>query len=287
MYFINSGRVEVSTKDGFKTITEQGDFFGEGALLDKKARRNATIRCVTPVHAIEISKEYFDKYIADGQDAALSLREKIKLRKWSRAKSILNLQKNLNEKTYRNGDFVYEQGQEGSELFIVEEGAIDVMVEDHTVFTVKKGELCGDYALVFGRPRNTSAKCVSDQCKLQALNAKEFQKLTRSNPFVRESLREIALRREFQKALVFAIKKSFPTKEDELREAFHAVDYNKSGQIDLSDVALMLKNMDSTFSDKDIAEILNSLDLDESGSIQWGEFKRVFGMSGTKFSNRY
>ena len=30
MYFINSGRVEVSTRDGFKTITEQGDFFGEG-----------------------------------------------------------------------------------------------------------------------------------------------------------------------------------------------------------------------------------------------------------------
>jgi serine/threonine protein kinase len=28
MYFINSGRVEVSTKDGFRTITNQGDFFG-------------------------------------------------------------------------------------------------------------------------------------------------------------------------------------------------------------------------------------------------------------------
>jgi serine/threonine protein kinase len=33
MYFINSGRVEVSTRDGFKTITEQGDFFGEGVRI--------------------------------------------------------------------------------------------------------------------------------------------------------------------------------------------------------------------------------------------------------------
>ena len=51
VYFLNSGTVEVSTKSGFKTTLSQGALFGEGALFDSKGRRNATIRCVTPVHA--------------------------------------------------------------------------------------------------------------------------------------------------------------------------------------------------------------------------------------------
>ena len=86
------------------------------------------------------------------------------------------------------------------------------------------------------------------------------------------------MRREFQKALVFATKKAFPTKESELREAFEAADYNRSGKIDLSDVSIMLKNMDKTLSGNDIEAIMTSLDLDGSGFVSWEEFKRIFGM---------
>jgi CRP-like cAMP-binding protein len=243
---------------------------------------------LTPVHAIEISKEYFDKFLADGQDVALCLREKDKMRRQNRAKGILTLQKSLKEMSIGKGEYVYRQGEPGSELFIVEDGVLDVTVDDQTVFKVGKGELCGEYSLVFGnRPRNTSAKCTSNQCKLLAMDAKDFKRLIRANPSVREGLHETALRRQFQKALVFATKKPFPTREEELREAFVSVDYNHSGQIDLSDVALMLRNMDSTFTNKDIALILNSLDLDDDGSISWDEFKRIFGMNGTRYSNRY
>lgn len=287
MYFINAGRVEVSTRDGFKTTTEQGDFFGEGALLNEKARRNATIRCITPVHAIEISREYFEKYLAGGRDTEISLREKDRMRRRSRAKSILSLQRSLKDRTMAKGELLYKQGEEGTELFLVEQGAIDVTVDDHTVFTVQPGEICGEYALIFGRPRNTSAKCMSDVCKVQAMSANDFHKLNKSNPSMRFSLREAALRRQFQKALVFDTKKPFPTREEELKDAFHAVDYNQSGSIDLSDVAHMLKKMDATFTDADIAEILNALDIDESGSVTWDEFKRIFGMSGTRYTEHY
>ncbi|KAG7361395.1 serine/threonine protein kinase [Nitzschia inconspicua] len=287
MYFINSGRVEVSTKDGFKTVTEQGDFFGEGALLNKTGRRNATIKCLTPVHAIEISKDYFEKYLKDGYDTALSLKEKSRMRQRSRAQSILTLQKSLKEHTLQKGEYVYEKGESGNNLYLVQEGAVDVKVGNHTVFTSGPGGLCGEYTLIFGRPRNTSAICVSDQCRLQSMEAKDFDKLARSNPYILESLREMALRRQFQKAMVFATNKSFPTKVEELRHAFQAADYNGSGKIDLSDVAVMLRKMDPTFTDKDIAEILNSLDLDDDGAVKWEEFKRVFGMSGTRFSSRY
>lgn len=53
MYFINSGVIQVATKDGSCKQRRQGDFFGEGALLHPKAQRSATITCLTPVHAIQ------------------------------------------------------------------------------------------------------------------------------------------------------------------------------------------------------------------------------------------
>jgi serine/threonine protein kinase len=279
MYFINSGRVEVSTKAGFHTNTDQGDFFGEGALLDPRGLRSASIKCLTPVHAIEISREYFEKYLADGYDAQLSLREKHKMRKRNRAKTVLSLQKNMKEVTFMKDEYFYKQGEKGKELFILEDGKADVLVDNHTVFSVRPGELCGEHALLFGRPRNTSGKCVTDSCTLHVLKASDFFKLLKTHPSVQETLRDIGLRRQFQKALVFATKKEFPTMEKELREAFEAADYNRSGRIDLSDITVMLKNMDSTFTDADIKEILGSLDLDGSGAVNWEEFKRIFGMA--------
>ena len=277
MYFINSGRVEVSMKDGFKAVTEQGDFFGEGALLSKDGRRSGTIKCITPVHAIEISKQYFEKYLADGYDAELSVRERDKTRKRARAKAILASTKNMHQETFARGEYLYKQGEPGNELFILETGRADVMVDQHKVFEVLPGNLCGEHALVFSKPRNTSAVCAADECKVQVMSAKDFHKI-KTHSAVKDSLRELTLRREFQKALVIATKRPFPTNESELLAAFDAADYNRSGKIDLSDVSIMLKNMDSTFSDKDIEDIMESLDIDGSGTVAWEEFKRIFGM---------
>ncbi len=279
MYFINSGRIDVSTKDGFTSTRETGDFFGEGALLSKNGKRSATIKCITPVHAIEISKEYFEKYLADGYDTRLSLRERDKTRKRNRAKTILASTKNMEEKIYFKGASIYEQGQSGDEVCIIESGQVDVTIDEHVVFSVGPGELCGEHAVIVNKPRNTSAKCVSEKCLVHLLKAGDFRKIVNESASLRESLKDITHRREFQKALVFTTKKAFPRTEAELREAFEEADYNRSGKIDLSDITMMLKQMDTTVTNKEIKEILDSLDLDESGAVNWEEFKRVFGMT--------
>ncbi len=72
MYFIDSWSVEVVTKDGSMAIRDPGDFFGEGALLHCQGLRSATIKCQTPVHALEISREYFEKYIAQSESNLLA-----------------------------------------------------------------------------------------------------------------------------------------------------------------------------------------------------------------------
>lgn len=286
LFFINSGRVEVSTKEGFKAITEQGDFFGEGALLNKQGRRNATIKSITPLHAIEINREYFEKYLADGLETELSLREKDRSRRQNRAaKAILRLQHLLEGDTIEKGDYVYKQAEKGNDIFLLEDGVVDVSVHGQSVYTIRSGELFGEYATIFGRPRNTSATCSSKQCKLHIMDPKDFDSIVKSNPYVREGIREVVLRREFKKALVYATKKSFPSNQKELKEAFETIDWDKSGEIDLSEVDLLLRKMDKTFTNNDIAQILNSLDLDGCGKVGWEEFKRVFGMSDTSANN--
>ena len=278
MYFINSGRVEVSTADGFKTIIEQGDFFGEGALLSSNGKRSATIKTVTPVHAIEIRKEYFEKYLADGYDTQLNLRERDRTRKRVRAKTILASTKNMEEIVYANGAHLYKQGKPGNDVFILESGEANVTINDHVVFTAKPGELCGEYAVIFGKPRNSSATCISDKCIVHVLKADDFKRIVGESPTLQESLKDIAHTREFQKALVFKTKRAFPTNESELRAAFEAADYKRSGKIDVADITMMLKQIDPSWSSSEIDEIFASLDLDGSGFVNWEEFQRLFDM---------
>ena len=281
MFFINSGRVEVTTKEGFNATTEQGDFFGEGVLLKKEARRSATVKCMTPLHAIEIGRNYFEKYVADGFETELHLIERDRLRKQERYKCILGLQGRLTSDVIEKGDIVYKQREEGNDIFLLDDGVIDIDVDGHCVYTVVAGELLGEYSTIFGRPRNTSARCVSDKCKIEVMELKDFEGIVNSSPSIRDGLRDVVYRREFKKALVYATKKPFPSTENELKEAFETIDTDGSGLIDFEEIRFLLRNMDKTFTDDDIGQILNSLDLDGAGKIQWAEFKRIFGIYGT------
>ena len=284
MYFINSGTIEVTTKDGSSARRSQGDFFGEGALLHPKRIRSATIRCVTPVHAIEISREYFGKYLASSETGlTLNLREKDRTRKRNRAKTILRLQHNLQQKEVKGGDYLFKVGEEGDALYILEEGLVHVFVDGNVVFTVKPGDLCGEHSLILGRPRNTSAMCVTDKCKFQVMKDRDFYSLYDSSSSMRDSLRELCMRREFQKALVRKTKKSFPSVEC-LKQAFDAAG-DGTGVLSLDALRDLLISFDPTLSEREIMDTLESMDVLKGGAVTFNEFKLIFGMDDTKASS--
>jgi CRP-like cAMP-binding protein len=280
MYFLNSGSIEVYTKDGSspKDIRKSGDFFGEGALLHPKKIRSATIRCITPVHAIEVSREYFEKYMASEESAKLNLREKDKARKRQRAKTLLRLQQSMEEHTVPKGTYLFKAGDEGKEMYIIENGEIELSSQQRPILRLRAGEMCGEHSLIFGRPRNVDAQCVTDQCKLQRLRARDFYLLLDMHPAVKDSIREICNRRDFQKALCAKTKRPFPENEKDLLEAFQAVDVKGSGSLELHDIQDIIQQFDPSYSENDVREILKSLDLDETGQVSWPEFKRIFGM---------
>lgn len=202
IYFINSGVVEVSTKAGFNATLTQGQMFGEGALLEENSRRSATVTCKTPVHVVRISKEFYQKYmksIGSDSDTNLTIREHDRSKHRERALKIMRLQKRLVERRFNEGDTLYTAGEEGSSLFIIDKGLINIVGQD---ILIPPGEVVGEHALLTGLPRNATVVCSSEECVAYEMSAKDFAYLLSSSPSMKKSFRDICFRRDFRKAIV-------------------------------------------------------------------------------------
>mmetsp|Transcript_12946 Transcript_12946/g.21216 ORF Transcript_12946/g.21216 Transcript_12946/m.21216 type:complete len:824 (+) Transcript_12946:65-2536(+) len=274
MYFINSGTVQVITEDGVTNDCHQGDFFGEGAMLHPLKIRSCTIKCKTPVHVIEINRDYFEKYLAASSGLVLSLREKDKIRRRNRAKALLKLQSGMKSETFKRGETLYKEGDPGDSLFIVENGVVDISTKGHQVIKATEGNFCGEHSLLTGRNRNTTATCITDECVALRMFGRDFRQLMDAAPHVKESLTDMMNRRDFKKAVVLRLGHEFPY--DDPRKAFNAVDINKRGFLQKKDIAHIMRSMDKDYTDGEVDAMMHTLDLSNDGKVRYDEFVKVF-----------
>jgi len=278
VYFISSGSVSVSTKTGFVVKRKAGDFFGEGSLLSPSRRRSATIHCNTPVHAMEVSRENFDKYLAKSDSALYAfIREKDIIRKKNRAKQILRIQKTLKQREFQFGETLFEDGDNTDSMFLVEKGLVDILVHDKSVFIATPGNLCGENSVLTGRPRNGTAVCATpDGCTVFEMAGRDCRKLMKRAPDIEISLYNLCRRRDFKKAVVLRLNQEFPYNNP--RAAFNAVKIDKSNPDSLSreEVAALMREFSSSYSDAEVDALIQTLDLTNSGTVTYDEFKKVF-----------
>jgi serine/threonine protein kinase len=109
MYFVHSGTVRAeSATDGFVKIKGTGEFFGEDVLNEETSedspRYAFTATTLTPVHAIQISRVDYDKYVKADEDLALSMKENGRLRRRERARVLLGMERQLKHRDYFRGD---------------------------------------------------------------------------------------------------------------------------------------------------------------------------------------
>lgn len=298
MYIINSGIVEV--KKGESIVDRgPGNFFGEGALFHPRGTRSATVRCKTPVHLLEISREYFDKYLAESDpNLLLTLREKDQIRKRNRARKVMRLQTNLKDRFFNKGEALFKEGDDGQSLFLVESGVVDVLTKNQNVFSATAGNVCGEHSVLMDKPRNTTALCASDTgCEAFEMSRDDFNRTMEKSPDLKGSVRTLCLRREFKKAVVFRLKRKFPY--DDPRLAFDAAHKNqksfvaswfkldgspikarkkgKGNDLDFDDIACMMRDMDPNYTDEEVWEVIRAIQLrGESNTVSYEEFKKVF-----------
>jgi len=289
MYFINSGKIEVSTKDGFRAVLQHGDTCGEGGLLNENRKRSATLRTMTPVHVIQIDREHFLKYLV-GSDSALGikLREKINARKFGRAEYILanHAQDDtitLEQSKVPKNHVIFSDGDEVNDGFwLLSEGMIDVVTnKGKRLYDVKPGEVFGIQSFLMEKQhRRDLAKCISqDGCVIKTMHRDTADDLFQKNPGVKESLTELALRREFRRAIVLKFNKDFPRDKKGLRKCFDMIDLDQTGLLKKSEVKELLLTYlgDLEFTEEDVDALLNTMDLQRNGVVDFEEFCSIFG----------
>ena len=94
---------------------------------------------------MEISREYFEKYLAKSDSGLLlTLREKDKIRKRNRSKMILRSQGNLQKRHYKAGEVIFEKGENGNSLFLVDSGNVNITEDGQHVFTATPTNVFGE-----------------------------------------------------------------------------------------------------------------------------------------------
>lgn len=96
------------------------------------------------------------------------------------------------------GDFVFKEGELGTEMYIIQEGSVEILtgVEDEErMALLERGDFFGEMALLEDLPRAASARVASD-ARLLRINGSTFTQMLQSNP-------EIAVRmmRKFSRRL--------------------------------------------------------------------------------------
>src|SRR5215210_7807379 len=85
------------------------------------------------------------------------------------------------------GESIFEQGDLGTEMFIVQEGTVDIVKhiagESHLLSRLEKGDFFGEMAVLEALPRTADARALTD-VKLVAINGSRFDEMLRRNPEV-------------------------------------------------------------------------------------------------------
>ena len=84
-------------------------------------------------------------------------------------------------KTFSAGQIIFKEGQPGDLMYVVMEGAVDVLLHDKIVYSIGPGGILGEMALIDTQPRSATA-VAKTACKLVPIDEKRFTSLIQQTP---------------------------------------------------------------------------------------------------------
>ena len=89
--------------------------------------------------------------------------------------------------SFSEGERIFSQGDLGTEMFIIQEGEVEIIKhigsESHTLSRLEKGDFFGEMSLLEALPRTADALAITD-VKVVAINGSRFDEMLRKNPEV-------------------------------------------------------------------------------------------------------
>jgi CRP/FNR family cyclic AMP-dependent transcriptional regulator len=83
---------------------------------------------------------------------------------------------------FRPGEIIFAQGQPGDLMYVVISGAVDIVVNDIVIHTVREDGIFGEMALIDKGPRFASAVAHS-HCTVATVTERQFEFMVQQTPF--------------------------------------------------------------------------------------------------------
>lgn len=233
LYFLVRGRVEVLVGADLKqvAILDEGAFFGEMALFGLP-RRAATIRALLScecrvmnlrdlgplLQEFPVERQFFEARAGERRKQLEEVKKQAdKVKRQSRVptvnEGILNavdfsgcnpgflkqLEGCVEPRTFKTGDHILIEGEEGYLMFFLLRGSVEVVVGDQQkrVGVLKEGSAFGEMAL-FGMRRRTATIRAMEMCDCRVVNYQDFNLILQRFPEERVYFASLAQERQMQ-----------------------------------------------------------------------------------------
>ncbi|KAL8580945.1 hypothetical protein ACOMHN_017512 [Nucella lapillus] len=77
---------------------------------------------------------------------------------------------------HKDGEVIIQQGDEGDNFYVLDQGEVDIYVKDDLVGTIGEGGSFGELALIYGTPRAATVKAKGD-CKLWGIDRDSYRRI--------------------------------------------------------------------------------------------------------------
>jgi CRP-like cAMP-binding protein len=107
------------------------------------------------------------------------------------------LQRWVREVEFVDGDLLFEQGSMPHELFVIEEGSVEVVRDGRPVATLGPGDVVGEMG-VLKLERRSATVVAAGRVRAVALGVDDLASMTEQMPELADRLRETMLRRDYE-----------------------------------------------------------------------------------------
>ncbi len=87
-----------------------------------------------------------------------------------------------NVEYYTVGDTIFEAGDDGHYMYVIQEGEVEVVVNEQAIDRLGPGHLFGEMALIDRSPRTATVRALSD-CRVVPIDESRFMQHVHRTPF--------------------------------------------------------------------------------------------------------
>ena len=95
---------------------------------------------------------------------------------------------------FEPGEVIIREGEQGEEMFLIAEGEVEVMRDDHEVARLQSGEFFGEGSVMSGEPRNATV-IATEAMDAYVVRREEVAEAMKKSSRFREQLRRFFVRR--------------------------------------------------------------------------------------------